>query len=729
MMTVSRLRDLFSQPGSVYAQPLVRRIVLGLVFFALFMLILAADFIPDKVTLQIGQVTDRDIISPRTISYIDDLKTKQLEAEIVAAVPSVFDLDRAVVGKVDDDIARIFSTARTIHADSMLTTPLLRLDKMQNSLNLPLSAAAVRGLVELDDPGLAKAEEYSRAIMRKYLERGVRENDTDMVLKQMTGEIEKSGLGDNVEAVVAAISESLLKPNFLLNVRETDKRKQVALDSIEPVRVTVKQGQILLRSGERVTQERLQVMEEVGLYTAQGNQSRIFGLAVFVLIIIAVTLGYLYKFSSAIFESDRFLLLLSFILLVTMFIGKAAHYYSDFAAPLTAGALLAAILISPRVGIMIGISVALLFGVITDYDLRAVIVPLIGGMVGVYSIARSVHGYSLPRAGIVVAVSNVLVIFSTGLVQQIDTTQLLIQCALGIFSGVAAAVITTGFLPYLEQTFTIITPVKLLDFAKPNHPLLQRLLLDAPGTYHHSVMVGNLAETAAHAVDADPVTVRVGAYYHDIGKIRRPYFFVENQVDIENPHDKIAPTLSKLIITSHIKDGVDLCRDYKMPQVIIDFVEQHHGTTLVSYFYKRATETEHSSRIIEDDFRYEGPRPQSKETALVMLADACEASVRSLSKPNSSRIEGMVRKIIREKLHDGQLDECNLTLTDLTVIGDVFIRVLSSMFHSRVEYPDSWNDVERKKAKYGNGNKSNSSADESEGSPRANSEDSAKQNS
>lgn len=727
MMTVSRLRAFFNQTESVYSQPLVRRIVAGLAFFFLFMVILAADFIPDKVTLQVGQVSDRDIVAPRTTFYIDDYATKQLEAEIVAAVPSVYDLDMGVVGKVDEDIARIFASARAIHADQALTTPLLKVERMQNSLKLPLPAAAVQGLVELDDAGLAKAEESSRAILRKYLQRGVRESDRDIVLKQMIGEIEKSDLAPTIMAVVTDVSQSLLKPNFLLNVRETEKRKRAAIDSIEPVRVTVKQGQILLRSGERVTQEQLQVMEQVGLYTGQINHGRIFGLAVYVLLIFALTVGYVYKFAPATYESDRHLLLLGLILLVTMFIGKAAHYYSDFAAPLTAGALLSAILISPRVGIMTGVSAAMLFGVISDYDLRSVIVPLAGSMVGVYSIARSVHGYSLPRAGVVVAIANMLVILSTGLVEQVDTKPLLIQMALGIFNGVAAAVITTGFLPYLEQTFTIITPVKLLDLAKPNHPLLQRLLLDAPGTYHHSVMVGNLAETAAHAVDADPVTVRVGAYYHDIGKIRRPYFFVENQADSENPHDKIAPSLSKLIITSHIKDGVDLCRDYKMPQVIIDFVEQHHGTTLVSYFYKRATEAEHSSHIIEADFRYEGPRPQSKETALVMLADACEASVRSLSKPNASRIEAMVRKIIREKLHDGQLDECNLTLTDLTVIGDVFIRVLSSMFHSRIEYPESWNDVERKK-KHGNGHKSSSSPDETDSGTGANRDNSAKQN-
>ena len=220
-------------------------------------------------------------------------------------------------------------------------------------------------------------------------------------------------------------------------------------------------------------------------------------------------------------------------------------------------------------------------------------------------------------------------------------------------------------------------------------------MLDAPGTYHHSVLVGNMAESAADAVGADPVTARVGAYYHDIGKIKRPYFFIENLVGEENPHDKIAPSLSTLIVTSHVKDGYELCLEYKLPQAIIDIVQQHHGTTLVSYFYRQATENEHGECIIESDFHYEGPRPQTKEAALVMLADTCEAAVRSISKPNINRVEATVRKLIRERLQEGQLDECNLTLKDLNVIGDIFIRILSSMFHTRIEYPDA-KDFERR---------------------------------
>ena len=257
---------------------------------------------------------------------------------------------------------------------------------------------------------------------------------------------------------------------------------------------------------------------------------------------------------------------------------------------------------------------------------------------------------------------------------------------MGLFNGILSAVGAIGLLPYLETVFGITSSIRLLELSNPNHPLLRKLLLEAPGTYHHSMMVGNLGEAAAEAVGADPLLTRVGSQYHDIGKTKRPYFFVENQFSGVNPHDKISPTLSTLIITSHVKDGVEMARQHKLPKVLVDFIREHHGTDLVKYFYHRAKES--GQDVSEDDFRYPGPKPQSKETAIVMLADSVEAAVRSMPKPTPGRIEGLVRKIIKERLADGQLDESNITLRDLDLIADAFVKVLTGMYHHRVEYPD-----------------------------------------
>jgi putative nucleotidyltransferase with HDIG domain len=701
----NRLRELFVQPGSIHAKPIVRRIVLGLAFFTLYMILLSAEFVSDKVSLEVGQVSDRDVMAPRTISYVDQNKTKKLEAEVLASVANVYDLDISVLAKAEENVNMIFRTAKIIAVDKSLGSVEEKADRLQKSLTMPLSNSVLNGLANLNEAGLMKSEEYTRNLLRKYFQRGIRDDELDLARKHIVLETEELGLGSNAEAVVAGVAQALLQPNYILNVRETDKRKQSALSSVEAVRETVKKGQVVVRKGDVVTSAQIHMMEELGLHKGHISEIRIFGLAIYILLILGIVMGYLYKFAPHIYENDLYLVLLGLIILIALLLGKASHYYSDFAAPVAAGALLTAILIDTRVGMFVSFALAMLFGVIADYELRAVAVVLLGSIAGVYSVSKVAHGYSLTRTGLWIGAINFLVIGSTGLFEQDSSTQTLTQGLLGVFSGIASAIITIGFLPYLENTFNITTPLKLLDLAKPNHPLMQRLLLDAPGTYHHSILVGNLAETAADLVGADPVIVRVGAYYHDIGKIKRPYFFIENQVGGENPHDKIAPSLSTLIVTSHIKDGADLCRDYKLPQVIMDIIQQHHGTTLVSYFYKRATETEHSECIIEADFRYEGPRPQTKEAALVMLADSCEAAVRSISKPTLNRIETTVRKIIRERLNDGQLDDCNLTLKDLNTVGDVFIRVLSSMFHSRVEYPDALKDLERRKSKNGNSNK------------------------
>lgn len=723
MMSLNhRLRDLFTPPTGTYAKPVVRRIVLGLAFFFLFTVILSADFIPDKVSYQVGQVSDRDIIAPRTVSYVDSGKTKKLESEVLASVANVYDLDVTATARADESVAAIFNAVRAVIADNSLASSGAKIDKLQHTFNVQLSNAVLESLIGLDAANLSRAESQIKGLLHKYFQRGLRDDDLDLARKQVVIETEELGLNKKVETVVAGVSQSLLAPNFILNVKETDKRKQAALSGIDAVRETIKKGQVIVRRGDVVTSDQIHAMEELGLYKGQVNELRILGLTVFVLMVMALVLAYLYKFANHVYENDLHLVLLGLIILVILIISKTFHYYSDFAVPIAAGALLTAILVDVRVGLMVSVALAMFFGVIVDNELRPVAVALFGSMAGVYSVSKMRHGYSLIRTGFCVAAVNFVVIAASGFFEQINNSQILIQGVLGAVSGIGAAVITTGSLPYLEHTFNITTPIKLLDLAQPNHPLLQRLLLEAPGTYHHSILVGNLAETAADLIGADPVTVRVGAYYHDIGKIKRPYFFIENQTEPENPHDKIAPSLSTLIVTSHIKDGVDLCRECKLPQVIIDIVCQHHGTTLVSYFYKRATEIEHSECIIEADFRYEGPRPQSKEAALVMLADSCEAAVRSISKPNVNRIEAMVRKIIRERLNDGQLDDCNLTLRDLNIIGDVFIRVLSSMFHSRIEYPEALKELERKKAKNGNNNKQCTAKDESHGATATNSD-------
>ncbi|MBP2632465.1 MAG: receptor with intracellular metal dependent phosphohydrolase [Firmicutes bacterium] len=693
---------------------------------------LSVDISSDKVDVEEGNVSDRDIIATRTVSYIDTIKTKKLEEDVLAGVTAVYDLDVTVQAKAEDEVNNIFNVLKSAvgsastDINAKKSTEDVKQKVLLNLQYLNLAEETLNNLVSLDDKELSQAKENSLAILRRYLQRGVHGDELAVTNKYIAIEIDELDLNDNVKLVVKKIVNKLLFPNVILNVKETEKRKKAAVASVEPVRETIRKGQVIVRRGDSITAEQINMMGEVGLHKGQVNEYRILGLTVFVIVVMSILLMFMYKFEHSVYIKDLLLILLGLIMLIALSLAKVAHYYSNFAAPVATGALLTAILINPRVGMVVSLALAMLFGIIVDYDLRAVSAALLGSTVGVYNVAKMAHGYSLTKTGFLIAVVNFLVIGATGLMVQIDSSELMLQCLLGVVNGIGSAIITTGILPYLEHAFNITTPIKLLELGQSNHPLMQRLLLEAPGTYHHSVLLGNLAEAAADVIGADPVTVRVGAYYHDIGKVKRPYFFVENQFGGENPHDKIAPTLSTLIVTSHIKDGLELCREYKLPSIISDIVAQHHGTLLASYFYHRATEGDHSECIIESDFRYEGPKPQTKEAALIMIADACEAAVRSISKPNSNRIEAMVRKIIRERLNDGQFDECNLTLRDLTEIGDVYIRILSSMFHSRIEYPDSIKEIERKNKQNGNSIKQLPAGADSSIDPRGNGEESNK---
>jgi putative nucleotidyltransferase with HDIG domain len=358
--------------------------------------------------------------------------------------------------------------------------------------------------------------------------------------------------------------------------------------------------------------------------------------------------------------------------------------------------MLLGILLQPGLALFSAPVLALLVGLVAGRELAPVAVATVGGLVGVFA-TRQIHRRSdVGVSGLLVGGACAVTVIGARLLHgTVDISSIATDAAYAFGSGILAAVITIGVLPFLEQIFGLVTPIKLLELANPAHPLLRRLQLEAPGTYHHSIMVGNLAEAAAEAVGADSLLVRVGTYYHDVGKLRRPAFFVENQVGIENPHDRMTPSLSALTVSAHVRDGLDLAREYGLPQVVADFIPQHHGTALITYFFHQALER--GDAMDEAAFRYEGPKPQTRETAIVMLADAVEAAVRSLARPTPDRIDEVARRMIREKLEDGQMDECGLTFRDLDRVAAAFARILSGMLHPRLEYPDLEGELARRR--------------------------------
>ncbi|NLB42450.1 MAG: HDIG domain-containing protein, partial [Clostridiales bacterium] len=357
--------------------------------------------------------------------------------------------------------------------------------------------------------------------------------------------------------------------------------------------------------------------------------------------------------------------------------------------------ILLAVLINARVGLAMNIVMAMLAGLVSGMQISPAVMTLFGGIVGIGMLKSVQQRSTLVWTGMGIAAGNFLTIFAYEMMTQGDWLSSFYSSLWGFLGGILAAILTIGTLPVWENLFHVVTPIKLVELGNPNQPVLKRLLMETPGTYHHSIIVANLAESAADAIGANGLLARVGAYYHDIGKLERPYFFKENQLSADNPHDKLDPELSMRIITSHARDGLELAKKHKVPANIQNFILEHHGTSPVVYFYHKAKKD--NPEIELKDYRYIGPRPRSKETAIVMMADISEAAVRAMTDHTPTKIEALIRKLIREKLDDGQFDDCDISIGDMNTIAITFTNVISGIFHERVKYPTVDLKAEREK--------------------------------
>jgi putative nucleotidyltransferase with HDIG domain len=391
------------------------------------------------------------------------------------------------------------------------------------------------------------------------------------------------------------------------------------------------------------------------------------------------------------------LLLINLLSTISVVLARTLGMVSPFLIPFACIPLIMTLLVNYKISLVINVLNVILISGSVGFNIEAVILAILNTVMGAMLLRKMQARNDIFYSTAILILVNVICTFSIGTLLSNNTLEIIKNAGVASIGSITSAVLTIGLLPFFEFTFDIVTIMKLLELANPNQPLLKRLLIEAPGTYHHSVLVANLAEVAAEEVGANSVLARVGAYYHDVGKIKRPYFFKENQMGIDNPHNKIAPNLSALIIVSHVKDGLELAKEYRVPPVIQDIIGQHHGNSLVKYFYITArNNAENKDDVKEEDFRYMGPIPKGKEAAIVMLADSVEAAVRSINEPSIEKIETMVNNIFKDKMNDGQLSGCDLTFYDLEKIKMTFLKALTGLYHQRIEYPEEKKIVEAK---------------------------------
>lgn len=503
---------------------------------------------------------------------------------------------------------------------------------------------------------------------------------------------------ENRKLRIAAVSlaEGILESNLKFNEGLTKQRRQAAYEGapIQYNEKEVKKEELIIARGARVTKEHLLKIKEMFRRQVRVNRFLFFsGAAILTLIFLVIISIYLKLYEPRVFLSTRKLVLIGSLFILILGLAKIITYspLPSYAIPTAIASILIAMLIGPRLAIIITIALSIFVGIIAGDKLNVATVSFVGGIMGVFFVRGARRRSQILVAGCLVGVANFVCICGIELLHGLKYVVFLKEGFWGLLNGLVSGIIITGILPVFEYLFNIVTNISLLELSDLNHPLLKEMVLKAPGTYHHSLIVGNLAEAASEAIGANALLARVGSYFHDIGKTEKAEYFSENQMGTaKKKHDKLTPSMSSLIITNHVKDGVELARKYKLNQTIIDFIEQHHGSSLIYYFYQRALEkVEDDQTLKEEGFRYPGPKPQTKETAVVLLADSVEAASRALGEPTPARIKGLVRKIINNKFIDNQLDQCELTLKDLEVIGDTFARILMGIFHSRVEYEAS----------------------------------------
>lgn len=684
VMMFERWREGLSQFWTSQAaggQP-VRRLAWAVFFLAALTLILVLMVSPQGVDLIAGEESPSAIEASRDV--VNRVATEKKRSETATLVRPVFDVNPSVSAEAQGRIGDLFRKIRLVRADSQMTDE-GRVERLKTEINFEVLEPVMMSVVRTDEITLGSLENTARDVVVRALAAKIADDSAAaQKLVSIEEDIKGLRLPTSYRSFILEVVKPLIKTNVVFNEAETKRIREAASAQVEPL--MVQKGELVVRRGQVVTEDQIEILKDLGLIRKQGRFRIAAGAMILGLILVGMIGVYLGQYRADVLLSERKIVLLGTIATVTVLLSQPFNTVSPLMSPVPAAAMLTTILFDPKLGILFSFVISLLIAVSGMSDTAPVLVAMVSGLAGVYSVSRVGQRWDLMRAGIVVGLVAASAITALNLIE--GHLRWWKDPIFVFIGGMTSAVITIGSLPFFENFFGVLTTIKLLELSNPNQPLMRRLLVEAPGTYHHSLMVANLTEAAAEAVGGDPVLARVGAYYHDIGKIKRPYFFIENQFGGENPHDQISPHLSALIISSHVNDGMELARENNLPAELVDFIREHHGTNLISYFYSRAAESGKSEHILEEDFRYDGPRPQHKETAIIMLADACEAMVRSLRQPTTELIETSVRKIFSQRLADGQLDQADLTLKDLDTIAKVFIKVLIGIFHSRIEYPE-----------------------------------------
>ncbi|MFB3926172.1 MAG: HD family phosphohydrolase [Syntrophales bacterium] len=708
-------------------------------------------FIPTK--FNVGMILEKDIKADHDFLVEDVVATQQRKIDAARNLEPVYDYDKDAPSSICNQVTRAFSivrhryyrsnggetdepvppatgrdTLRKIKGDFEKAVGTVLTDQElaflhKNRFSSEIGDRLVQFIQSLYSIDLVSHEEYmkwakSRGVIVRDIKTQKEEDRKDLSSVLDMENIDRY-LQDQSLAVLGrepadlrrmsiSLAKRLIQPNLTFNKDATEKRKQFVLDHVKPVYFKVSRNEVIARAGDRLTPDDLLKID--ALYKTGGgtlfSRTTFLGIMLILMVLSAVLYHISKNLVKNIDKTNTDILFLSVVAVLQMFLVRAGIFISEsiahtlpyisaealfYAIPFAMSALMVNVFLNRYIAFVFSIFSSFLITFLFDAKISMFLFSFLGSSVSSYHMAYFKQRSAFFKAGLFAGMVNMLVILCIVLISgNFASADTILKLFMGLIGGVLSGAIVAGITPVFESLFRYTTDIKLLELSNLDQPILQRMIVEAPGTYHHSIIVASMVEAAAEAISANSLLAKVSAYYHDIGKINKPLYFIENQQGWKNKHDKLSPKMSSLVIISHVKDGCELAQKYKLGRAITDIIRQHHGMSIVGYFYEKAQKDKDPSirSIPESDFRYPGPKPQTKEAGLVLLGDVVEASSRALSDPTPSRIKNLVQSRIKQVFTDGQLDDCELTMRDLNKISESFVRTLNAIFHHRINYSE-----------------------------------------
>lgn len=681
-----------------------KQVIFTVVLYLILVFICLISVVPTQYDLNVGEVSPVTITASKDV--VDELTTERRRKAAADAVSPVYYKDDTVSDTVLANIEKVFSELRSVRElgqqirSSWTTRTGTFTDddyaQAQKLLSvITLSNYQLQTLMRTDESDFESLYRSLTSAARTALVSTITEGQLGDAISNIQQIVAYNTRTDLWYNVAIPILRGTLQPNMLIDQQVTEENRQKARDAVEPT--VYKKDQNVVVKGDRVTTEKYAVLDALGLLAGKKTDYFLYiSSSVLILSFLALTYLYIYLFIPKIFQDAKSALVMGISLILTLVLCILMGMYIDLSTmPMLLAAMLVVNLLGAREAYAVNFLLSLILTFVTmkrsDFEtsqmLGVLLASTLGGILVIFLMRRNSTRIFVIIDGLIAGFFQLILLACVLTLSSSDTSDVFARSMWVIMGALFSAIVCIGLQSVFESLFNLTTPSKLIELSSPSQPLLKRLMIETPGTYHHSMVVANLAEAAAEAVGANALLCRVGAYYHDIGKLIRPMYFKENQMG-ENPHDHTDPRVSTAILTEHTLDGVELAKKHHLPEPIIDMIRQHHGDTPVMYFYAKAVQQYGEENVDIAEFRYAGPKPQSAEAGILMMADTVEAAVRSIPEPTHEKISQMIRKLIRGKMEDGQLDDCPLTFRDIGRITFAFETVLQGVFHERIEYPD-----------------------------------------